>query len=274
MKNNRFLSIFLLTICLLCFFLIIVGYTEKGFINIEKYKKIEKEIINYQITKNQLINKLGEPKYDLFVELPKYNFYSNVLVYETSRPDSSRLLIILSVREDDGNKIDSNINYLEDEKDMLWPGFEMTLEDVIRLGNKKSDIISLTKSCEEIITHINTSTGDPSMDSGGKYLNDMCLSNVTSYKNIKGGYLIIVFDLKSNSPIGANFLIRLFDRNGNYLSHFSTEEIYLLFPYFARLTTGNNQDVIDKMNPFVLAYNVNSIILPEIKYLEFGFILP
>ena len=80
MKNNRFLLKLLLAICLLCFFLTIIGYTEKEFINYEQYEKIKNKIINYQITKSQLINELGEPKYDLYVELPEYNFYSNVLM--------------------------------------------------------------------------------------------------------------------------------------------------------------------------------------------------
>jgi len=277
MKNNRFLLILLLTICLLCFFLIMVGYTEKGFINYEQYKIIEKEIINYQITKNQLINKLGEPKYDFYTSLPDYKLFSNVLVYETRQSDLSKLFIVLRVKEDDGNKIDPNINYLKDEKDILWPGIEygMTLQDFILLGagreesEKKTDINSLIKSCEEIKTSINTSTGDPDLDSGGNYLNNMCLSSVTSYKNIKEGYLIIVFDLKSNSQIGSSFLIRFFDRNGIYLNHFLTEEIFRLFPL-----TVENFGVLDKLNPFVLTYNINSIVLPEIKYLEFGCIVP
>lgn len=274
MKNNRFLLILLLIICLLCFFLTIVGYTEKEFINYEQYKKIKNKIINYQITKNQLINELGEPKYDLYVELPEYNFYSNVLVYETRRSDLSKLLIILRVREDDGNKIDPNITFLNDEKDMLWPGFEMTLEDVVRVGREKSDkmenINSLTKSCEEIITYINTYSGDYTREVQGKLLNDRYLSNVKSYKNVEKGYLIIVFNWESNQPITANFLVRLFDYNGNYLSHFLTEEVFRLFP----LKTVGNQIIIDGKNPFVLTYNINSIVLPEIKYLEFGLIIP
>ena len=274
MKNNRFLLILLLTICLLYFFLIIVGYTEKEFINYDQYKKIKNKIINYQITKNQLINELGEPKHDLYVELPEYNFYSNVLVYETRRSDLSKLLIILRVREDDGNKIDPNITFLNDEKDMLWPGFGMTLEDIIRLGREKSEkmseVNSLTKSCEEIITYINTYSEDYTREMQGEMLNNRYLSNVTSYKNIRKGYLIIVFNWESNSPISARFLVRLFDRNGNYLSHFLTEEIFRLFP----LKTVGNQVIIDAINPFVLTYNINSIVLPEIKYLEFGLIVP
>jgi len=272
MKNNRFLLILLLTICLLCFFLIIVGYTEKGFINYEQYKKIEKEIINYQITKNQLINKLGEPKYDLFIELPGYNFYPNILVYETRQSDLSSLLIVLRVKEDEGNKIDPNVDYLKDEKDVFFfrPDFGMELEVFIDLGRgrseKMADINSLTKSCEEIITDINTSTGDDYMDIQGEILNKKYLSIVKSYKNIKKGYLIIVFNLLKYTPITASFLIRLFDRNGNYLSHFPTEEIFRLFQ-----TVGSG---IDEINPLVLVYNINSIVLPEIKYLEFGLIIP
>ena len=272
MKNNRFLLILLLIICLLNFFLIMVGYTEKGFINYEQYKKIEKEIINYQITKNQLINKLGEPKYDLFIELPGYNFYPNILVYETRQSDLSSLLIVLRVKEDEGNIIDPNVAYLKDEKDVFFfrPNFGMELEVFINLGRgrseKMADINSLTKSCEEIITYINTSTGDDCMDIQGEILNKKYLSIVKSYKNIKKGYLIIVFNLLKNTPITASFLIRLFDLNGNYLSHFTTEEIFRLFR-----TMGSG---VDEVNPLVLVYNINSILLPEIKYLEFGLIIP
>jgi len=274
MKNNRFLLILLITICLVCFFLTISGYTKKDIISYDQYKKVKNKILEYQITKNQLINELGDPKYDLYIELPEYNFYSNVLVYETRRPDSSKLLIILRVREDDGNKIDPNISFLNDEKDMLWPGFEMTLEDVVRVGREKSDkmenINSLTKSCEEIITYINTYSGDYTREVQGKLLNDRYLSNVKSYKNVKKGYLVIVFNWESNQPITANFLVRIFDYNGNYLSHFLTEEVFRLFP----LKTVGNQIIIDGKNPFVLTYNINSIVLPEIKYLEFGLIIP
>lgn len=273
MKNNRFLLILLLIICLLIFFLIMAGYTEKGFINYEQYKKIKNKIINYQITKNQLINKLGEPKYDLYVELLEYNFYSNVLVYETRRSDLSKLLIILRVREDDGNKIDPNITFLNDEKDMLWPGFGTTLEDIIHFGREKSEkkvkINSLIKSCEEIITYINTYSGDYTREVQGKLLNDRYLSNVKSYKNVKKGYLIIVFNWESSQPINACFIVRLFDRNGNYLSHFLTKEVFRLFP----LKTVGNRVIIDEINPFVLTYNINSIVLPEVKYLEFGLIV-
>ena len=274
MKNNRFLLILLITICLVCFFLTISGYTKKDIISYDQYKKVKNKILEYQITKKQLIKEIGEPKHDLYIELPEYNFYPNVLVYETRRPDSSKLLIILRVREDDGNKIDPNITFLNDEKDMLWPGFEMTLEDILQLGREKSEKIeninSLTKSCEEIITYINTYSGDYTSEVQGKLLNDRYLSNVKSYKNLKKGYLIIVFNWKSNQPITANFLVRLFDYNGNYLSHFLTEEIFRLFP----LKTVGNQIIIDEKNPFVLVHNINSIILPKIKYLEFGLIVP
>lgn len=272
MKNNRFLLIFLLTICLLYFFLIIVGHAEKGFINYEKYKKIENKITNYQITKNQLVNKLGAPKYDLFLELPGYNFYPNILVYETRQSDLSTLLIVLRVKEDEGNKIDPNVSYLKDEKDVFFlrPDFGMELESFIAQGRGRSEKIieinSLTKSCEEIITYINTSTGDDYMDIQGEILNKKYLSIVKSYKNLEKGYLIIVFNLLKYTPITASFLIRLFDRNGNYLNHFATEEIFRLFQ-----TAGSG---IEEINPLILVYNINSILLPEIKYLEFGLIIP
>jgi hypothetical protein len=245
-----------------------VGCAEKGFINIEKYKKIENKIRNYQFTKEQLINELGEPKYDLFVDLPKHNFHSNILVYETKRSDLSKLLIILRVREDDGKTISANIDYLNDEKDMFWPGWEMTLEDIILLGREESEkmakINSLIKSSEKIITDINTSSGEHDYT----FLNKTYLSNVKSYKNIKEGCLIIRFNLKSGIPISLHFLVRLFDRNGNYLSHFTTDMIFSLFPS----DIVENQ-INDAKNPFTLIYNINSIVLPEIKYIEFGFII-
>ena len=272
MKNNRLLLVLLITICLLCFFLIMLGYTEKGLINYEQYKKIEKDIINYQITKNQLVNKLGAPKYDLFLELPGYNFYPNILVYETRQSDLSSLLIVLRVKEDEGNKIDPNVSYLKDEKDVFFlrPDFGMELESFIAQGRGRSEKIieinSLTKSCEKIITYINTSTGDDYMDIQGEILNKKYLSIVKSYKNIEKGYLIIVFNLLKYTPITASFLIRLFDRNGNYLNHFTTEEIFRLFQ-----TAGSG---IEEINPLILVYNINSILLPEIKYLEFGLIIP
>jgi len=31
---------------------------------------------------------------------------------------------------------------------------------------------------------------------------------------------------------------------------------------------------VDEINPLVLVYNINFILLPEIKYLEFGLIIP
>lgn len=269
MKNNRFLLILLLTICLLCFFLIIVGYTEKGFIKYEQYKKIENDIMNYQFTKNQLIDKLGEPKYDLLIELPEYRYNRNVLVYETKRSDLSKLLIILGIKKDEGNKISPDIYYCEDEKDMVWTNFGMTFEDIIRVGKeiseKKARMNSLIKSSEEIITYINTGTGDDFKNIQGELLNKKYLSIVKSYKNIKEGYLIIVFNWENNEPVNANFLVRLFDRNGNYLSHFLTEEIYRMF---------GNKFITKKIDPFILTYNINSIILPEIKYVEFGLMFP
>jgi len=274
MINNRRLLILLITIYLLCFFLTLSGYSKQNIINYDQYKKVKNKIIEGQLTKKQLIKDIGEPNHDIYIELPEYNFYSNILVYETKRLDSSRLIIVLRVRDDYNNMIDPNMYFLSDEKDMLWPGFDMTLENTILLGKDKIEkmkkINSLVKSYEEIITYVNTYSEDYTTEMQGKILNDRYLSNVKSYKDTKNGHLIIVFNWQSCSPVSANFLVRIFDYNGNYLSHFLTKEVFHLFP----LKTAGNRVIIDEINPFVLIYNINSIILPEIKYLEFGLIIP
>jgi hypothetical protein len=271
MKYKNSLSTILSIIIFSLFLLIITGCTKNNnSSNYDKYKEIEKDIIGYQITRTELINKLGKPKYNLHVNLPEHNFYTNILVYEITKNDSSKSLVILKVREDDNNKIDPNIKVLNNEQDMLWPGFNMTLEDAIQIENRHSEkmekINSSIASSEEIITSINTVSSDYHRELQGNLLNEKYISNLKAYKNVEEGFLLILFDWGRGGPINASFLIRLFDHNGNYLDSMYTKEMYNLFS----IKNIGNTNVLDEENPLSLIADINSIILPEVKYLEFG----
>ena len=270
MKYKKLSLIFLIPIILSLSLVLMTGCTKNNSTNYDKYKEIEKDIIDYQITQTELINKLGNPKYNLHVNLPEHNFYTNILVYEITKKDSSKSLVILKVREDDGNKIDPNIKVLNNEQSMLWPGFNMTLEDAIQIENQYSEKIekinSAIASCEEIITSINTVSSDYHRELQGNLLNEKYISNLKAYKNVKEGYLLILFDWGRGGPLNTSFLIRLFDHNGNYLDSIHTKEMYNLFS----IKNIGSTNVLDEENPLSLIADINSVILPEIKYLEFG----
>ena len=99
--------------------------------------------------------------------------------------------------------------------------------------------------------------------------NEKYVKSLEIYKNADKGEISIVFEMDESIiyPSG-KFLIRIFDKNGNYLTHFTTEEFFRLFEMTNPGVGKTSKFIIN--NPVMLSYNMNTLILKEAKYAEFG----
>ena len=91
------------------------------------------------------------------------------------------------------------------------------------------------------------------------------ITNLHAQKDLNKGIVTIQFDFESPGCPGCRFLVRLFDKNGNYLTHITSEQHFELFGW---------QHVMDSAKkPVSLSYPVNLRDLKEVTKMEFG-ILP
>jgi hypothetical protein len=92
------------------------------------------------------------------------------------------------------------------------------------------------------------------------------LINLRIWKNIKTGTLLIRFGLLPPPCGSCRFLIRLFDLNGNYLTHFMTERQWQL-PFWSDFHNHPEKD-----QHFELKYDVNVRELRDASIVEFGIV--
>jgi len=91
------------------------------------------------------------------------------------------------------------------------------------------------------------------------------ITNLHAQKDLNKGIVTIQFDFESPGCPGCRFLVRLFDKNGNYLTHITSEQHFELFGW---------RHVMDSAKkPVSLSYPVNLRDLKEVTKMEFG-ILP
>ncbi len=92
------------------------------------------------------------------------------------------------------------------------------------------------------------------------------INNLRVWKNIKTGTLLIRFGLLQPRCGSCRFLIRLFDLNGNYLTHFMTEPQWKL-PFWSDFYNHP-----EKQQQFELKYDVTVRDLRDASIVEFGIV--
>jgi hypothetical protein len=120
---------------------------------------------------------------------------------------------------------------------------------------------------------INTAT-----DESGNQLYNPRFINAKAYINIKTRTLTITFDYIQagpipNTPLVCRFLVRVFDNNGQYLSHFTTKEQYVTdgvvnFESMPAQVASNFRKVLPNNN--ILQYPINIRDASFIAAIEFG----
>lgn len=136
------------------------------------------------------------------------------------------------------------------------------------LGHSGSSKLGKNISCV-----INTAT-----DESGNQLYNPRLINAKAYINTKTGTLTITFDYIQagpipNTPLVCRFLVRVFDNNGQYLSHFTTKEQYVTdgvvnFESMPAQVASNFRKVLPNNN--ILQYPINIRDASFIAAIEFG----
>ena len=110
-------------------------------------------------------------------------------------------------------------------------------------------------------------------------LYDATILNMKSYINRDTGALTFIFDYDEKKSQHATihtrkFLIRVFDENGQYLTHFTTSEEYMPFQAilngFGRAVAGNNHFKKLLSNGNVLSYSINKRDANYASFIEFG----
>jgi ABC-type uncharacterized transport system substrate-binding protein len=102
------------------------------------------------------------------------------------------------------------------------------------------------------------------------------ITNCHTFINRKNGTLTIMFDYDFQKPQRLplmRFLVRMFDQNGQYLTHFTTEERYAVTNEYANLEqqSGGRIKVIKlQANKNILQYPVNMRDASFIAATEFG----
>jgi hypothetical protein len=219
---------------------------------------------------DELIMKYGNPTYNLRVFISQRKFYRHILVYEVEKEDGTIFFVALTIRSHNnyspvGKLIDSNVVTVDNLRDLIWPGWGMRLVDcLISETNiqERYNSIERQKEIESVRTRINTSLGDITSDTQAQFFNEQHLFSAQAYKNVSKGKLILAFELNPEIGIMApGFLVRLFDKNGHFLYHFFTEEMYKTF--------GLNHEQFQI--PMIIVYNVPSMFLRETHYVEMGF---
>lgn len=113
---------------------------------------------------------------------------------------------------------------------------------------------------------IQTSSGNPTKDSLSAMHNEK-LSSLKITKDMDAGSITIRFDMDENFTCpSCQFMVRLFDRNGNYLTHLTSEPFYQLF------RSSENASGWQVPSEPVLEYAVNLRDLKEAEMAEFGVI--
>jgi hypothetical protein len=130
------------------------------------------------------------------------------------------------------------------------------------------------KPGQELTARITTSFA--AEDSISRHLTKKYLRSIRAYKNEKGNLILVIgFDPTVKTygriqvPGMSKLLIRLFDKNGNYITHFYSEDLIYMF-----VKQAGGSVEIDANNQAILTYDLNMMVLRETKYLEIGISTP
>jgi len=127
--------------------------------------------------------------------------------------------------------------------------------------------ILYSPSSEELRAAVATQVADTVLrsqcDQGNAYL-----SNLRVFKNNDKGIIALVFSYKTIGCGTCRFLVRLYDKNGNHLTSFETQQHLELFQ--RDYSRAKSREIIP--DPVILIYNVNQTFLRDTKIVEFGFL--
>jgi hypothetical protein len=102
------------------------------------------------------------------------------------------------------------------------------------------------------------------------------IRNCHTFVNRKNGTLTIMFDYdvyKQQGPPVMRFLVRMFDQNGQYLTHFTTKELYAVgisYDFLERRSGGGFKVIKLQAKKNILQYPVNMRDASFIAATEFG----
>jgi hypothetical protein len=132
----------------------------------------------------------------------------------------------------------------------LSAAIEKEAPQELTAANEKEGLQELTASVNSI-----------SSDYLGQYYSKKSLFSLHVWKDLGKGIIRIKFSYEYTCPL-CRFLVRLFDKNGNYLTHFITETHMALFGFQPGCLTRE------------LEFNVNVRDLRDAQIVEFGIITP
>ncbi len=96
---------------------------------------------------------------------------------------------------------------------------------------------------------------------GACIYNRQNLSELAAAKDMRRGVLMVEVTTSCKGCGGLHYLVRLFDRNGNYLTHFVSRSFFEMMGYQEGARTGKRQ----------LEFPLNVRDLRDAEYMEFGF---
>jgi hypothetical protein len=121
-----------------------------------------------------------------------------------------------------------------------------------------------SRAAEPLKASIGTLTGaktfEAMRDAAGANHWNRVLSKLTMAKDMQKGTVAVGVQI-AQSCVNCRFLVRLFDRNGNYLTHFETESLYQMFGPQIGQHTGLKR----------MEFKVNMRDLRDAELAEFGF---
>lgn len=135
------------------------------------------------------------------------------------------------------------------------------------LGSALQGGIAAFKASKELHSTVQTAVGDAGSQFQAAQLN-AGIKNLKVTKNVGKGIITISFEWRSKDAgyyyfNGRGLLVRLFDGNGQYLTHFTTEETFvdIMGTHDPRTWEGGS---------FTLNYPVNELVLKAAKQAEVG----
>jgi hypothetical protein len=96
---------------------------------------------------------------------------------------------------------------------------------------------------------------------GACIYNRQHLSQLAVAKDMRRGVLLVEITTSCKGCGGLHYLVRLFDRNGNYLTHFVSRSFFEMMGYQEGAQVGRRQ----------LEFPINVRDLRDAEYVEFGF---
>ncbi len=121
---------------------------------------------------------------------------------------------------------------------------------------------AISLSAQPLQAQITTLDGSVRQVGGAAIYNKQYLSQLAVSKDLRRGVLMIEVTSSCGHCGGLHYLVRLFDRNGNYLTHFVSRSFFEMMGYQEGAKPGPRQ----------LEFPVNVRDLRDAELVEFGFV--